>query len=119
MLGFDGSQMLSQRLLNHGGQHRVAIFISFPGPDDDLIARKVDIFDPETTAFHQSQSSPIEQNPHQTRDASYVLDHFLDFAFREHDRKSLRPLCTNHAVDKSDLLVENRAVKGVTLKVRA
>ena len=111
MLGFDGSQMLSQRLLNHGGQHRVAIFISFPGPDDDLIARKVDIFDPETTAFHQSQSSPIEQNPHQTRQAVHVIDHFFNFVLREHNRQSQWPLCANHAVDKSDLLVENRSVK--------
>src|SRR5207245_5541102 len=52
--------MSAKGLLDRDRQHRVTIFITFAGSNDDLVASKVDSFDPEMTALHQPQSTAVE-----------------------------------------------------------
>jgi hypothetical protein len=66
----------------------MTIFVAFARPNDNLVSREVDVFDPETTAFHQPQSTTVKKDCHQTRRTAYSVDHSLDFFFREHDRQS-------------------------------
>src|SRR5207244_4673368 len=63
------------------------------------------------TALHQPQSTAVEEKRHQTWQTVHVIDHFLDFFFREHDRQSLRTLCANDSLDQSDVFPENFTIQ--------
>ena len=95
--------MSDKRLLDRCGQHRVAVFVAFAGSNNNLVPRIIDIFDPEMAAFHQSQTTAVQKNRHQTWQAVHLFDHFLNFFLREHNRKSLRPLRADNPVNQSDL----------------
>ena len=84
-------------------QHRVAVFVALACANHNFVARKIYIFDSKATTFHQSEARTIEQKGHHTGHAGHVLNHFLHFVFRQHDRQPLRPLGAHHAVDESDL----------------
>src|SRR5687767_10463358 len=59
MLTSNRFDMFRQRFFDRCRQHRVTIFIPFTCSDDDLVARKIDILDPEMAAFHQSQTTTV------------------------------------------------------------
>jgi len=100
--------MSGKRLLDRCRQHRVS---PLPARTTISLREKIDILDSKAATFHQSQSGPIKQNRHQTRHAVHVIDHFLDLFLREYDRQPQRPLCTNDALDKSDLFAQHVLIK--------
>ena len=100
-------KMLAQRISHRAGQHRVAIFVSLPRSNNDLVAQEINIFDPKTAAFHESQTATVEQNRHQTRHSVHAVDDFLDFVFREYDWQPLRSFRAYNAFDTSELFAQH------------
>jgi hypothetical protein len=48
-----------QRLHQHAWQHRVPVFSAFALAHGDLVARKVEVFNPQTQALHQAHAGSI------------------------------------------------------------
>jgi len=61
----DADKMRSEGRFHHTGQHGDAILIPFAFAHDNVIGAEVYIFDAQPQTFHQPQSSPVEQMPHQ------------------------------------------------------
>jgi hypothetical protein len=53
--------MQRQRLNDIGGQHRYPVLSAFAVANEDLIQQKVDIFDPQSEAFHQSKAAAVKR----------------------------------------------------------
>src|SRR5438445_766647 len=64
VLRFHPEQMPAQRFGQIQRKHRDAIFAAFGVAHRDLAERKIDIFYPQSDAFHQTQATAIEKSSH-------------------------------------------------------
>jgi hypothetical protein len=103
--------LFEEGFFDRRGQHCVPVFITFTSSNNDLIPRKIDIFDPKTAALHQSQTTTVQKNCHQTRQSRHVIDYVSDFVFRQHNRQPLRSPSPNHAVNQSNLFAQHLMVE--------
>ena len=111
MLPFDRLEVPEQGLFDGCGQHRVAVFVALPRSDDDLVPRKVDILDSEAATFHQPQSCPVEQHPHQPRRAVQAIQEPSDFLPGQDNGQPLGSLGANHPLEQANLLLQDLVVE--------
>src|SRR5439155_5739564 len=64
VLRFHPKQMPAQRFGQVQRKHRDAIFAAFGVAHRDLAESKINIFYPQSDAFHQTQATPIKKSSH-------------------------------------------------------
>jgi len=62
MLPFHSLKMAQKGLLYRARKHAMPVFVSFARSNEYLILEKIDVFDSQSTTFHQSQSSAVKQH---------------------------------------------------------
>ena len=121
MKGTNALQMQRQRFNNIGGEHCYPIFSPFAVPYEDLIHREVDIFDPQSQAFHQHEAAAVKQFNDEARLAGHQVDDPQGVLFGKYNRQSGRPFCPDGIngiwnVDMKHFVVEkDQCIKGLVL----
>jgi hypothetical protein len=64
VLRFHPEQMSAQRFGQVQRKHRDAIFAAFGVAHRDLAERKINVFYPQSDAFHQTQATPLKKPSH-------------------------------------------------------
>jgi len=76
---FDHQQMCTERLDQLLGEDGDAICGSLAIADNDLVLGEVDIFNAQTHAFHETQSTAVEELGHEQVDARHLAEHGVNF----------------------------------------
>ncbi len=61
----DGFEMGLQLRVNSRGEHRAAVTRALTAPDDNLVAREIDVLDSKTAALEQAQAGAVEDRGHE------------------------------------------------------
>jgi hypothetical protein len=86
MLATNARQVLLEGFVPPLRQDTDPILIPFSGPDYDLVLPKIQIFYAQPQAFHQPQTTAIEQLDHKPLLASQLIQHDLHFRPGQHHR---------------------------------
>ena len=79
--------LIMQRLLETVGKHGAAVLRPLPFANDEEPRRKVDVLDPQSQRFEETQTSSIENRGHQSRRALHRRKQRPHFFARQNDRK--------------------------------
>ena len=82
----DFVQVSAEVACHGGGKHCPAVFVSLSLADDDLTQLKIDILDSQAEAFHQPQSTTVQQQRDQTVSAVELIEYPSHFISTEDDR---------------------------------
>lgn len=75
-------ELLGQRGLDRGGQHRRPILVALAVADDDLVRREVDVLHAQPTAFQQAPPRPVQHERHEPGRAVEPLENGADLVTR-------------------------------------
>jgi len=78
----------------------VAILVAFATPDHNLVPGKLEVFDSQAAAFHESQSGSIEEHGHHPGSTLQATEEPPDLLFREHHRQSAWPFGPDNSFDR-------------------
>lgn len=92
-------------------EHGEAIFVSFATADDDLPSVEVNIFDPESDAFHEPQSAAVEEFCHQSVNAAHGGENGVRFRGREDDGEAAGAMGGVQVAEVAKRLAEGIAVE--------
>ena len=87
---FHPGKMPLQRLYQRTGEHSDAVLRPLPIAHGDLMVGKIDIFYTQAHAFHEAQSSPIEQAGHQVGHTREPGEDGVDFIAGKDGREAAR-----------------------------
>lgn len=106
--------LLSHRLqvsrkvgLDRRGEQRRPVLLHLAISNQHLIRSKIDIYDPQTGAFHESETGAVHQRPHQPWDPVKMSQNGLHFRLGQDDGAAARPLGADHAIEPRQLFLQD------------
>src|SRR3989304_8597769 len=104
-------EVLAKLLFHRRGKHGVAVLVPLAGPNENLVAGEIDVFDPQLQTFHQSEARSLEKHRHEPIGMVEGAENRFDFPPCQYHRKPVRPLCSNNTLDVSDLFTQDLAIE--------
>jgi len=96
-------EMGGKQRLHGNGQHGDAIFIAFSCPDSDLVGAKINVFHPQTQTFHEPQTGPVQEVPHEPRFSLQRFQQRFHLVSAQHEGETMRSFGAHEVVDPVDL----------------
>ena len=104
-------EMVEERLLAGGGQHRHAVLLSLAIADVDLVAREVDVLDAQVQALQQPEPAAVQEPAHEEDHAVHVGEQLPRFVPGQNHRQAGGPLGADDALEQADLPLQDVPVE--------
>ena len=70
------------------GEHRPAVARALAAPDDDPVAREIEILDSKAAALEQAQAGPVEERGHEAVGSGEAMEQVRHLRPTEHNRET-------------------------------
>lgn len=91
-------------------QHRHPILPALAVANQDLVADKIDVLDPQMDPLHQAHTGTVGQAQHQPLDAAQMSEQCRNFLSRQNDRQKAAALGAHKRVEPRQLQFEHFAI---------